>query len=469
MHITSRLAPRALSSNVRYAVAVVGGGFAGVMTAVQLLRVLPAPHAVVLFERSDRFARGQAYATDLPCHLLNVPAGRMSAFPDTPTDFTEWLDHTGAKSACAATEAGLFAPRSVYGDYIESIALAALRSGRLTVVRASVTDLQPESDGVRLTTAEGRVLRADRVVLALGNLTSDRNSASHVCDPWSPAALAPIDPVSGDPVVVIGTGLTMVDLMLSLRARGFAGPIVAISRRGRLPQPHRPAANWPTPDFTARERRSVVALCRRVRAEVAAAASAEVDWRGVLDGLRPAVQSLWQGMPPAERQRFLRHLRPWWDSHRHRMPPPAAEAVSTERDAGTLRVQAGTILSVEPCEGGVQVNWRPRGSVAWQATRAVRVFDATGAANAAGSPDRLLGALRRRGLGRFDCLGLGLDVNPTLNLLDAMGRPNPRIHALGPIMRGVLWECTAVPELRAQAQAVAWHVAAAVSTSGPAG
>ncbi|MEA2788308.1 MAG: hypothetical protein QOG73_714 [Acetobacteraceae bacterium] len=483
MHTTSQLAPNALSSNalssnalssnVRYAIAIVGGGFSGVMTAVQLLRVLPAPHAVVLFERSDRFARGQAYATGLPCHLLNVAAARMSAFPDSPADFADWLNHTGAESACAATEAGLFAPRKVYGDYIESIAQVALRSGRLVVVRASVTDLQPERDGVRLTTAEGLILRASRVVLALGNLAlgnpaTGENGTSHVCDPWSTAALAPIDPISGDPVVVIGTGLTMVDLMLGLRARGYAGPIVAISRRGQLPHRHCPAPNWPAPDFTARERRSVAALCRRVRAEAAAAASANVDWRGVIDALRPAVQSLWQGMPSAERRRFLRHLRPWWDVHRHRMPAPAAEAVRAERDAGSLRIHAGTILSAEPCDGGVLVNWRPRGDVAAQSTQAVRVFDATGASNAAGSPDRLLGALRRRGVGRLDCQGLGLDVSPTLNLLDSMGRPNPRIHALGPIMRGVLWECTAVPELRTQAQAVARHVAAALSTSVPA-
>jgi uncharacterized NAD(P)/FAD-binding protein YdhS len=469
MHITSRPAPRALPADVRHVVAIVGGGFAGVMTAVQLLRTLPHPHEVVLFERSDRFARGQAFATKFPCHLLNVPAARMSAFPDKPADFTDWLDRTGAKSACTATETGLFAPRAVYGDYIESLAQSALRSGRLTVLHASVTDLQLDADGVRLTTADGRVLRAARAVLALGNLSSEENRASHVSDPWGPAGLAAIDPNSDDPVVVIGTGLTMVDVTLSLRARGFAGPVIAISRRGQLPHRHLAAAPWPGPDFTLRERQSVAALCRRVRAEVAAAAEVGVDWRGVIDALRPTMQSLWQGMPLAERQRFLRHLRPWWDVRRHRLPAPAAEAVAAEQDAGSLRIHAGTILSVEPCEGGVLVTWRPRGSVVRMETRALRVFDATGAATAAASPDRLLGALRGRGLGRLDSLGLGLDVNASLNLLDAKGRSSPRIHALGPIVRGVLWECTAVPELRAQARAVARHVAEALATPAPAG
>jgi uncharacterized NAD(P)/FAD-binding protein YdhS len=228
-----------------------------------------------------------------------------------------------------------------------------------------------------------------------------------------------------------------------------------------LPRGHRPGAAWPTPDFTAAERRSALALLRRVRAEIAVAAAADTDWRGVIDGVRPAVQSLWQGLSPAERRRFLRHLRPWWDIHRHRMPAPAAEAIAAMREQGMLQLHAGSVLSVEPTASGARVTWRPRGTSLPAQIDAARVIAATGNPDAAAVADPLLDALRRRGLARLDRLGLGLDVNGSLDLIDAAGRANPAIHALGPIVRGVLWECTAVPELRLQAAAVARRVAEA--------
>ena len=465
MQTASHLVERAWIFNERaaYSVAIVGGGFGGVVTAIHLLRLLPAASEIVLFERAGRLGRGAAYGTELPCHLLNVPATRMSAFPDAPADFADWLSRSRMESSCAATDAGLFAPRAVYGDYIESLARAALRSGRLTVIPAAVTDLWPERVGFRLAVANGRTIRAGQVVLALGNLVAGEGSGpAHVTDPWSPAALAPLEAVSDRPVVIVGTGLSMVDLALGLRARGFPGRIVAISRRGLLPRCHRPNAAWPAPAFTPAERRSILALFRRVRAEIAAAAAVDTDWRGVIDGVRPVVQSLWQGLPAVERRRFLRHLRPWWDIHRHRMPVPAAAAIDAMREQGALEVHAGTVLSVEPMATGARVTWRPRGASLPTRLHAARVIAATGTPNAAALANPLLDALRRRGLARLDPLGLGLDASDSLAVIDAAGRANPAIHALGPIVRGVLWECTAVPELRVQAAAVARRVAAAL-------
>ena len=465
MPIASNPVERAWNSDEHraYAVAIVGGGFAGVMTAIHLLRVLPAPSEIVLFERGGRLG-GAAYGTELPCHLLNVPAARMSAFPDAPADFADWLSRSGAEPDCAATDAGLFAPRALYGAYIESLAREALRSGRLAIIPVAVTDLQPDRGGFRLAVADGRAVRAMQVVLALGNLPAGgMSTATHVRDPWSPAALAPLDQASDRPVVIVGTGLSMVDLSLGLRARGFSGRIVAISRRGLLPQRHRPgAASWPTPDFTPVERRSILGLLRRVRAEIAAAAAADVDWRGVIDGVRPAVQSLWQGLPLAERRRFLRHVRPWWDIHRHRTPKPAADAIAAMREQNWLQVHAGSVLSIDSALDGARVTWRPRGTSTPVRIDAARVIVATGAPAAAVLTDPLLRALCHRGLARLDGLGLGLEVNGSLDLMDASGRPNPAIHALGPIVRGVLWECTAVPELRVQAASVARRVADAL-------
>lgn len=199
-----------------------------------------------------------------------------------------------------------------------------------------------------------------------------------------------------------------------------------------------------------------------MRAEAAAAAAADVDWRGVIDGVRPAVQSLWQGLPLAERRRFLRHLRPWWDIHRHRMPAPASDAIAAMRQQGGLRVHAGSVLSLEPTLDGARVTWRQRGTSHPARIDAIRVIVATGTPDAAALADPLLDALCRRGLARLDRLGLGLEVNGSLDLIDAAGKANPAIHALGPIVLGVLWECTAVPELRVQAASLARRVAEAL-------
>ena len=465
MPIASNPVERAWNSDEHraYAVAIVGGGFAGVMTAIHLLRVLPAPSEIVLFERGGRLG-GAAYGTELPCHLLNVPAARMSAFPDVPADFADWLSRSGAEPDCAATDAGLFAPRALYGAYIELLAGEALRSGRLTIIPTAVTDLQPDRGGFRLAVADGRAVRAMQVVLALGNLAAGgMSTATHVRDPWSPAALAPLDQASDRPVVIVGTGLSMVDLTLGLRARGFPGRIVAISRRGLLPQRHRPgAASWPTPDFTPVERRSILGLLRRVRAEIAAAAAADVDWRGVIDGVRPAVQSLWQGLPLAERRRFLRHVRPWWDIHRHRTPKPAADAIAAMREQNWLQVHAGSVLSIDSAR-----RRRPRHLAS------ARHIDPRADRRRAGDRRH-----RRSGRRRPDRPTAPCAVPPRPGAArwpgprprgERLARPDGRFRAAqsgDPRARSDrawrVWECTAVPELRVQAASVARRVADAL-------
>lgn len=241
-------------------IAIIGAGFSGVVTAVHLLR---AGCSVALINRSGRMARGVAYGTNTPAHVLNVPAGRMSAFPDDEDSF---LRFAGERDETVS--GGSFVSRSAYGEYLDHILAEAERSapGGATLERivGHVADIEVSTNksSALATLADGRSIHADRVVLALGNFApadppiEDRrfySSARYVRDPWDPGALDSIG--SDDSVLLIGTGLTMYDIALELDERGVRKPIHAISRRGLLAQSHRP--HGPSADlreFSARPR-----------------------------------------------------------------------------------------------------------------------------------------------------------------------------------------------------------------------
>jgi uncharacterized NAD(P)/FAD-binding protein YdhS len=443
-------------------VAVIGAGFSGTMAAIQLAGALPPERPVLLCERAEAFGAGLAYGTSNPEHLLNVRAANMSAYPDRPDHFGAWLDAAGEPDGLRATPVGLFAPRGLYGAYLAEQLRDAIMADRgpprLGILPDEVVDVERDGAGFRLLTACGRSHRASGIVLALGNLRPARGAGSvRFSDPWRPGALEDIDPAL--PVVIVGTGLTMVDAVLSLRRSGFRAKVIAVSRRGLLPRAHAASAPWTTPDFRPEERASPARLLHRVRGEVARAAAAGVDWRGVIDALRPVTRDLWQGLGTAAKRSALRHLRAYWDVHRHRMAPPAADAVRAMLEEGSLVVTRGRILSLEDGPAHATVTLRlPGGGTA--TLNAGRVIDATGVESVARVEDALATRLLERGLVRLDDLGIGLSVAPDLTALDAGGAPVPGLKALGPIVRGVFWECTAVPDIRAQAADLAAHMAA---------
>jgi uncharacterized NAD(P)/FAD-binding protein YdhS len=298
------------------------------------------------------------------------------------------------------------------------------------------------------------------VVLAVGNLPPPpTGNPLHCTNPWDPHCTAGLRP--DRPVLILGTGLTMIDLVLQLRSGGFGGRIIALSRRGLLPQRHRPTAPWPTPHFALAERRSLLALLRRLRREIRAAAAQGVDWRSVIDSLRPVTSDLWRGLPEAERARFLRHLRPYWDIHRHRVAEPLAEQIDDLRASGGLVIDRGRIIDLCFGDAGVEVTLRRRGAEPPVRRTVQRVINATGLAKLGETASPLIRALLRRGLVRVDRLGLGLDVTPALQAIDRGGDAAPNLWAIGPVVRGALWECTAVPDIRVHAERTARIIAAA--------
>ncbi|QEH38220.1 FAD dependent oxidoreductase [Aquisphaera giovannonii] len=439
-------------------VAIVGGGFSGTMVAVHLARA--GGVRVVLAEKGDRLARGAAYGSRCERHLLNVPAGLMSALPDEPSHFLDWLRGRDPEAG-----AGTFAPRMTYGDYLAGLLGDAASTGRVDLIRDEVVDLEA---GPRLVlrTSGGRAIEAERVVLALGNpppgepagMAITPGLRGYVPNPWEPGAL---DGLAGDePIGLIGTGLTAVDLVVEAMAKGHRGPIVAISRHGSLPQAHRPSAGPPRPHVLAAGRPATArALLRTVRAEADRCRSEGGDWRSVIDGIRPVAQDVWRSLEVPERDRFLRHLASRWDVHRHRIAPEVEEVLASATLAGRLRVVAGRVESIEPDGDSLAVRVRGRGRADSEVLAFGRLINCTGPSrDIRDRAPMLVRSLFGRGIARPGPLALGLDAGASGALLDRDGNPSDRVFAIGPLLKEGLWETTAVRELRVQARDLAEHL-----------
>jgi uncharacterized NAD(P)/FAD-binding protein YdhS len=448
-------------------IAVIGAGFSGTMATLHLLRRLPSDQPVLLCERAPEFGRGVAFAPGDNEHLLNVRAANMSALADEPLHFQDWIQDRVAAGRVMdglhKTSAGLFASRGLYGLYLRAILEQVMRESaghaRLRLLPDEVTDIAPAAGGgYTLVCASGQKLGAAGVVLAVGNLPAKEGDDPRICTyAWSDKARAPL--ASDLPVLIVGTGLTMVDIAVRLRRNAFKGGIIALSRGGLLPQRHAALKPWPTADISRAEETSLLALTIRVRREIRAAAAQGVDWRAVIDSMRPVTARLWQAMPLAERRRFLRHVRRYWDVHRHRMAPPHADLIDAMLADGSLTVTAGRIRRMEPGADAVRVTYAPRHGGGECRVEVQRVIMAAGLENMSGTRDPLLQRLLHRGLVRMDGQGMGIDVTDDLAVLQADGRPATNIWALGPIVRGVFWECIAVPDIRVQAGQVAASIA----------
>lgn len=432
-------------------VAIIGGGFSGALQAINLLRH-EGPRAT-LIERRPVVGKGLAYGAAHPDHVLNVRAGNMSALPDDPTHFVRWLEARGVREAATA-----FIPRLTYGLYLsEQLQEAVARApDRLSIMAGEVTDVTHDGTA-HVHFADGRSVRADAAVLAVGNLPPHTppgldpealSGARYFGDPWAPGVAAGLN--DADRVMIVGSGLTAIDVALMLEANGFGGEIVALSRRGLLPRPHeRPGEPWKRID--ERPKLGASALVRSVRERGAA-----IGWRNAVDELRPFTQDMWANAGEAERARFLRHLRPWWDVHRHRLAPEVYDRVQVMIARGQLRVVAGKPFRFEATANGIDVHWRPRGSDAAKVLPVTRIVNAIGPqGDLTRTAEPLLARLHARGLIRPDAAHLGIDVDASAATIDADGEASDWLYALGPMTRGAFWEIVAVPDIRTQTWSLA--------------
>jgi uncharacterized NAD(P)/FAD-binding protein YdhS len=426
-------------------IAIIGGGVSGTLTAFHLVR-LGTPARVILIDQRPDFGLGLAYSTPSLRHLLNVPAGKVSALPDQPDHLLNWLRKNHDPSATEKT----FAPRAVFGRYIQSL-LAS--TNPLEQEIATVLDVRLHDSGAVLTLDNGCELRANLVVLATGNFdpaalpgitkaASDSGLYRH--NAWAAETYEGLNPDA--PVALIGTGLTGVDVLLRLRELGHRGKIIAVSRHGIFPNRHEDYTPLSSSAIPLDTPATCVAYLRALHAAIRGGA----EWRAAIDSLRETTNELWLRLPIEEKKRFRRHLQRRWDVVRHRMAPPIADVIESELRNGTLEIREGHLKAVDASPAGAHITLRTQEDT--ESFYADRVINCTGPSmNYRRVPSTLLQNLLKRGLVTSGPLGTGFHCSQDGAVIDAGGHASGIIFNLGPGRQGDLIESIAIPEIRQQA------------------
>jgi uncharacterized NAD(P)/FAD-binding protein YdhS len=442
-------------------VVIVGGGFSGTLLAKHLLMRLHDGQSIAVLNRDHLPGRGVAYGTNCADHLLNVRAGNMSALPDEPGHFCEWLRNVDG-DACADS----FVPRSLFGQYMQHLLdeqVGERPEVGFSWIADEVTSLETCPDWIAVQLRGGGQLHARLVVLATGNYpptipehlqcVSDFVSAPYA---WSEDRLEGMTP--SDCILILGSGLSALDQVLRLRAGPFPGRIVILSPHGLLPAVHVHGVSW-RQDWLGDPPPTVRSLLSGIRRQVAIAQLAGISWHAVIDSLRPHSHIIWSSLLPSEHKRFMRHVRAYWDVHRHRIAPESNRIVSSLLAGGTLRVVAGRIVRSARGAGLATVTIRERKTGTESSLSTSFIINCTGYGGGmrlAGDP--LIEALLASRLARMSGMGLGLDISSEFAVLNASGFASDRIFAIGPLCKGKLWETTAVPEIRLQAVRVAGNI-----------
>ena len=436
-------------------IGICGNGASAALLLLALARFYDRPVRVFVIGSGERCGAGVAYSTANPSHLLNTPAARMSADLLAPGQFKDWLARQGIASPDFADQ---FAPRALYGRYLEETLEEKLPSaGELEVrfVQAEVRDLVREKNGWRVMYG-GESAFADLAVLATGNdmpspiapLYKDA-APRNIENPWGPLAVA-----RHEDVLVLGTGLTALDVVVSLLDGGHRGAISLLSRRGLVPARHVPPATGGVlaHPFPATARKAARAIRQAVGRHPTPG-----TWQAFMDNMRPHWSELWQRFPLKEKKRFLRHAMTHWSIHRHRLAPAMADRFEA---ASNVQVLKGRLTGLERGKGAAL-----DATIAYGRERHVvgvdRVINCTGPNS---DPRKnnfpLIANVIAAGHARSGTANLGLDIDSHCRVVDKAGHPQRDLFAMGALTRGRWWEITAIPEISRQATDLAGHLRA---------
>lgn len=441
-------------------ITIIGGGASGTLLAANLLRTSGDQLLEInLVEKRGDIGRGVAYSTPDTVHLLNVPAAKMGAFPDDVGHFHTWLQENGHEY-----ESHSFVPRSIFGEYLNETIDKASASSRdnvkLNIFEDDAVDIVRENGKAQVILASGDTLYSEKVVLAFGNfLPPDptvgdlafTDSPKYFRSPWAEGVYESID--NEDTVLVIGTGLSMVDVVMHLFYSPHKARIYAISTRGLLPAVHKLGDTYPSFAHELEGMDRITNVLKAVRRHIKKAESENIDWRAVIDSLRPATQQIWLNLPLAAKRHFKQHLSRYWNVARHRMPVEAQIVLDRMQTEGRLQILSGRLNHID-FDARFDVEYRTEGIESRISVDAI-INCIASESNFEKLDSPLVKNLYERGYVRNDALNMGIDALPNGIVLGKNGDNSDVIYTLGTALKGVLWESTAVPEIRAQAHGLA--------------
>lgn len=426
---------------------LIGLGATGTLVLKQLSS--QTEHSVWAVEsHRDQLFRGVAYAQKFNRCPLNVQAKSMAMIGESDLDFVQWLQRK--RHPYGADD---FVPRSIYGDYLEEWGLQVVNSmgSRFNLVVSTVSDLKPTKSGV-YAVIDGLTHVFDCVILATGNQQPARLPGVAKTVPGYFQSSWDIDwntfPQNGK-VVVVGSGLSAIDVLIEANGRGFKGEFLVVSRHGRWPTtfsiaPISHDLEWP-------EDRSLNSIMRWFAVNYKLGVPVE----SMVHLLRTHFQMLWKGWTYAEQDFFLKRLKHRWDALRHRIPPESASLLKWYKATKRLRVIPGEIDDVEYHQGQLRVLIkRKNGTLAVQTAFAM--------VNATGPAVKPSGAWLRwleQGWLTWHPNGLGPQLHG-LHPVSKQGEVHQRIFVVGPPQRAELWETTAIREIKVQVEQAMDNLAA---------
>ena len=448
-------------------IVIIGGGFCGIMTAVNLLKKADTPIEITLFNHAYPEGRGIAYKTYTDKHVLNVTCQNMSAFQDQPDHFLNWCKLNSGNNFDPEELPGKYLPRNLYGNYLDSVFKEAVknRSDNVTfrMIKDEVVDIDKNGSTYIIKSQNGQIINADKIVLATGNhppshpplsKTEFHTSKRYFANPWSEDSISNID--SDDPILIVGTGLTMVDVVLGLEERKFNGKIIALSPNGfnilshKKHHPQRNILDELSPPF------DLTTLFKLFYKHVREAHLRGESGETVVDAVRSQTQIIWQQLSLEDKKRFMAHLRHLWGVARHRLPGDIHGQIQSMIANRSLQVMAGRISDINEADGFLEVKIALRGSDKTEIVKVQRIINCTGPlTDITKFKSELYSGLLRKKFIQPDEMKLGIDATADGRIIDENGKASNSIFTLGSLLKGKLWESTAVPELRKQAELLA--------------